>query len=116
LEDTLDCKPDSDIFSTSATLLCTTVLTPDNLPAHLPFHSSTTLLLQITLPFSNHPIPTLVNSSTTDNFIDELLAALTLQHLQRFPTPILLKLFNADPTPARDITHYLETTVTFANG
>ncbi|KAG5718773.1 hypothetical protein E4T56_gene2722 [Termitomyces sp. T112] len=49
------------------------VLTLDNLPARLPSHSSTTLLLCTTLPFSNNSIPTLVNSSIMDNFIDESL-------------------------------------------
>ncbi|KAG5730927.1 hypothetical protein E4T56_gene7069 [Termitomyces sp. T112] len=68
--------PDPNIFSTPATLLRTTILAPDNLPAHLPSHFSTNLLLHTTLPFANHPIPTLVNSGATDNFIDESLAAL----------------------------------------
>ncbi|KAG5726081.1 hypothetical protein E4T56_gene1632 [Termitomyces sp. T112] len=81
LEDALDCGPDPNIFSTLAPLLCTTVFAPDNLPAHLPSHSSTTLLLRITLLFSNNSIPTLVNSSTINNFINEFLAALAPQHL-----------------------------------
>ncbi|KAG5726043.1 hypothetical protein E4T56_gene1252 [Termitomyces sp. T112] len=76
LEDVLDCRPDSNVFSALATLLHAMVLAPDNLPAHLPSHSSTTLLLHTTLPFSNNPIPMLVNSSTIDNFIDESLVAL----------------------------------------
>ncbi|KAG5349752.1 hypothetical protein C0989_002041, partial [Termitomyces sp. Mn162] len=99
-----------------ATLLCTMVFAPDNLSAHFPSHSSTTLLLHTTLPFSNNSVPTLVNSGTTDNFVDKSLAALTPQHLQCLPTPILLKLFNSNPTPARDITHCLETTMIFTNG
>ncbi|KAG5722473.1 hypothetical protein E4T56_gene2878 [Termitomyces sp. T112] len=86
------------------------------LQAHLSSHSSTTLLLRITLPFSDNSIPTLVDSSTTDNFIDKFLAVLASQCLQHLPTPILLKLFNSDTTPARDITHCLEVTMTFANG
>ncbi|KAG5350060.1 hypothetical protein C0989_000421, partial [Termitomyces sp. Mn162] len=110
LKDTLDHRPDPDIFSTPATLLYATVLALNNLPAHLSSYSSTTLLLHITLPFSNHPILTLVDSSTTDNFIDESLVVLTLQHLQHLPTPILLKLFDGNPTPAGDITHCLEMT------
>ncbi|KAG5721337.1 hypothetical protein E4T56_gene13014 [Termitomyces sp. T112] len=73
LEDALDCGPDSNVFSALATLLCATVLAPDNLPAHLPSYSSTTLLL---LPFSDNFVPTLVNSGTMDNFIDEFLVAL----------------------------------------
>ncbi|KAG5348946.1 hypothetical protein C0989_007020 [Termitomyces sp. Mn162] len=77
LEDALDYEPDPDIFSAPATLLCTTILALDNLPAHLPSHSSTNLLLCTTLPFTNNSIPTLVDSSVTDNFIDESLAALT---------------------------------------
>ncbi|KAG5349409.1 hypothetical protein C0989_004081 [Termitomyces sp. Mn162] len=91
------------------------VLTLDNLPAHLPFHSSHTLLCT-TLPSSNNLIPMLIDSNATDNFIDEFLAVLTPQHLQCLPTLILLKLFDSDPTSARDITHCMETTMTFANG
>ncbi|KAG5335183.1 hypothetical protein C0989_001984, partial [Termitomyces sp. Mn162] len=116
LEDALDCGPDPNVFSTPATLLHTTVLTLDNFLAHLPFHSSTTLLLCTTLPFSDNFIPTLVNNSTTDNFIDKSLAALALHLLWHLPTPIPLKLFNGDPTPAGNITHHLETTMTFAKG
>ncbi|KAG5348599.1 hypothetical protein C0989_009602, partial [Termitomyces sp. Mn162] len=97
-------------------LLCTTVLTLDNLPAHLLSHSSTTLLLCTTLPFSNNHIPTLVNSGATNNFINEFLAALTPHLLQHLSASIPLKLFDGDPTPTRDITHCLEMTMTFANG
>ncbi|KAG5723957.1 hypothetical protein E4T56_gene9752 [Termitomyces sp. T112] len=99
-----------------ATLLCTTVLAPDNPPAHLPSHSSTNLLLCTTLPFTNTPVPTLVNSGATDNFVDESLAALAPQPLCRLPALIPLKLFDGDSTPAGDITHCLEMTLTFANG
>ncbi|KAG5349051.1 hypothetical protein C0989_006369 [Termitomyces sp. Mn162] len=88
------------------------VLTPDNLPAHLPSHSSTTLLLCITSPSPT----TLVNSGATDNFIDKSLVMLAPHLLQCLSALILLKLFDGDPAPTRDITHYLETTMTFANG
>ncbi|KAG5726823.1 hypothetical protein E4T56_gene597 [Termitomyces sp. T112] len=115
LEDTLNHEPDPDIFSTPATLLRAMILAPDNLPAHLPSHSSTNLLLCTTLPFTNNPVPTLVNSSATDNFIDEFLAALTPHPLQCLPTLIPLKLFDGDPTPVGDITYCLEMTMTFAN-
>ncbi|KAG5350005.1 hypothetical protein C0989_000742 [Termitomyces sp. Mn162] len=92
------------------------VLAPDNLPAHLTSHTSTTLLLHTTLLFSDNPFSTLVDSSATDNFINESLAVLAPQLLRCLPAPIPLKLFNGDPTPTRDITHCLETTMTFANG
>ncbi|KAG5731844.1 hypothetical protein E4T56_gene13782 [Termitomyces sp. T112] len=92
LEDTLDHGPDPNVFCTLATLLCTTVLTLDNLPAHLPSHSSTILLLCTTLSFSNNSISTLVDSGTMDNFINESLAVLASYHLQCLPTPIPLKL------------------------
>ncbi|KAG5349788.1 hypothetical protein C0989_001872 [Termitomyces sp. Mn162] len=81
LKDVLDHGPDPNIFSTPATLLHAIVLILDNLPAHLPSYSSHTLLLHTTLPFSNNPVPMLVNSGATDNFINESLAALTPQHL-----------------------------------
>ncbi|KAG5726085.1 hypothetical protein E4T56_gene1635 [Termitomyces sp. T112] len=91
------------------------ILAPDNPPAHLPSYSSTNLLLRTTLPFTNKPIPTLVNSGATNNFVDESLAALAPQPLRHLPAPIPLKLFDRDSTPAGDITHCLETTLTFAD-
>ncbi|KAG5337170.1 hypothetical protein C0989_010420 [Termitomyces sp. Mn162] len=116
LEDALDHGPDPDVFSAPATLLHATILTPDSPPVHLPSHSSTNLLLCTTLPFTTNPVPTLVDSGTTDNFINESLAVLTPHPLRHLPAPIPLKLFDGDPTPAGDITHCLETTMTFANG
>ncbi|KAG5331680.1 hypothetical protein C0989_007568 [Termitomyces sp. Mn162] len=116
LEDALDCGPDPNIFSTLATLLHATILALDNLPAHLPSHSSTNLLLYTTLLFADHPVPTLVDSGATDNFIDESLVALAPHPLQCLPASIPLKLFDGDSTPAGDITHCLEITMTFTNG
>ncbi|KAG5350086.1 hypothetical protein C0989_000247 [Termitomyces sp. Mn162] len=108
LEDALDHRPDPNVFSALATLLCAMILALDSPPVHLPSHSSTNLLL--------NPIPTLVNSGATNNFINESLAALAPHPLQCLPTLILLKLFDGDPTRVGDITHCLETTMTFANG
>ncbi|KAG5723577.1 hypothetical protein E4T56_gene18117 [Termitomyces sp. T112] len=121
LEDALDHGPYPNIFSAPATLLRAMILAPDNPPAHLPSHSSTNLLLHTTLPFTDKPVPTLVNSSdephgATNNFVDESLAALAPQPLCCLPAPIPLKLFDGDSTPAGDITHCLETTLTFADG
>ncbi|KAG5735144.1 hypothetical protein E4T56_gene20456 [Termitomyces sp. T112] len=79
------------------------VLAPDNFPAHLPSHSFTTLLFHTTLPFSDNSAPTLVNSGTTDNFINKFLVVLDPQHLQCLSTLILLKLFNSDPTVVLDL-------------
>ncbi|KAG5348883.1 hypothetical protein C0989_007440 [Termitomyces sp. Mn162] len=92
------------------------VLAPDNPPAHFPSHSSTNLLLCTTLPFTDKPVPTLVDSGATNNFIDESLAALAPQPLRHLPAPIPLKLFDGDSTPVGDITHCLETTLTFMDG
>ncbi|KAG5719759.1 hypothetical protein E4T56_gene18535 [Termitomyces sp. T112] len=116
LEDTLDCGPDPDIFSALATLLHATILALDNPPVHLPSHSSTKLLLHTALPFTTNPVATLVDSGATDNFINESLAVLAPHPLRHLPAPIPLKLFDGDPTPAGDITHCLEMTMTFANG
>ncbi|KAG5349373.1 hypothetical protein C0989_004300, partial [Termitomyces sp. Mn162] len=80
--------------------------------AQLPSNSNHTLLYTNLLS-SASSIPTLVDSSATNNFIDKSLAALALQHLQNFSTPILLKLFDGNPLSAEDITHCVETTVTF---
>ncbi|KAG5728526.1 hypothetical protein E4T56_gene19554 [Termitomyces sp. T112] len=110
LEDALDRGPHPDVFSAPATLLRAMMLTPDNPPAHLPSHSSTNLLLCTTLPFTNKPVPTLVNSGATNNFVDESLAALAPQPLRHLPAPIPLKLFDGDSTPVGDITHCLEPT------
>ncbi|KAG5715182.1 hypothetical protein E4T56_gene3096 [Termitomyces sp. T112] len=109
-------RPHPDVFSAPATLLHAMMLAPDNPPAHLPSHSSTNLLLRTTLPFTDKPVPTLVDSSATNNFVDESLAALAPQPLRRLPAPIPLKLFDRDSTPAGDITHCLEMTLTFADG
>ncbi|KAG5725246.1 hypothetical protein E4T56_gene12714 [Termitomyces sp. T112] len=84
------------------------IFSPDTFPAHLSSHSSHTLLLCTTLPFSTNSISILVDSGTTNNFINKSLAALALQHLWSLPTPILLKLFDSDPTPTGDITHYFQ--------
>ncbi|KAG5335370.1 hypothetical protein C0989_001318 [Termitomyces sp. Mn162] len=115
LKDALDCGLDPNVFSALATLLHAIVLALDNLPAHLPSHTSTTLLLHTTLLFSNNLVPTLVDSGAMDNFIDKSLVALAPQSLQHLPTPILLKLFNGNPTSAGDITYCMKTTVIFAN-
>ncbi|KAG5350215.1 hypothetical protein C0989_012073, partial [Termitomyces sp. Mn162] len=81
------------------------ILSPDILPAQLSSPSSHILLLHTIFPFSTNSIPTLVNSSATNNFIDKSLAVLAPQHLQHLPTLILLKLFDGNPTSTRDITH-----------
>ncbi|KAG5735086.1 hypothetical protein E4T56_gene20480 [Termitomyces sp. T112] len=99
LEDALDHGPNPNVISTPATLLRATVLALDNPPAHLPSHSSTNLLLHTTLPFTDKPVPTLVNSGATDNFVDKSLAVLTPQPLCRHPALIPLKLFDGDSTP-----------------
>ncbi|KAG5731836.1 hypothetical protein E4T56_gene12768 [Termitomyces sp. T112] len=50
------------------------VLSPDNFPAHLPSHTSHTLLHCTALPFSANSVPTLVDSGATNDFIDKSLA------------------------------------------
>ncbi|KAG5333542.1 hypothetical protein C0989_005493 [Termitomyces sp. Mn162] len=75
------------------------ILAPDSPPVHLPSHSSTKLLLRTTLPFTDNPVPTLVDSSATNNFINESLVALAPHSLLHLPAPIPLKLFDGDPTP-----------------
>ncbi|KAG5730374.1 hypothetical protein E4T56_gene11599 [Termitomyces sp. T112] len=92
------------------------VFSLDTLPAHLSSHLFHTLLLCTILPFSANSIPTLVDSGTTNNFINKSLVVLAPQYLWCLPTSILLKLFDGDSTSARDITHCVDTTVTFANG
>ncbi|KAG6883654.1 hypothetical protein C0993_004896 [Termitomyces sp. T159_Od127] len=82
---------------------------------HLPSQSSQTLLLHTTLPHSFAPVNTLVNSSATDNFIDKSLATLAAT-FQKLPLPICLTLLDGSSTSAGDITNYMQTTLTFANG
>ncbi|KAG5717928.1 hypothetical protein E4T56_gene1699 [Termitomyces sp. T112] len=105
------------------------VPTPDNLPAYVLSHSSTTLLLHTTLPFSNNPIPILVNSGATDNFIDESMVFSILVNSGTSGTFIssqldlqcnnldkLLKLQLFDGSPAiTGITQYYNNTLTLNN-
>ncbi|KAG5725136.1 hypothetical protein E4T56_gene10241 [Termitomyces sp. T112] len=129
LEDALDHGPDPDVFSAPATL-CATILTLDSPPVHLPSHSSTNLLLRTTLPFTANPVPTLVDSSATNNFIDESLAVfpalvdsgasgtfvsnqLSLRR-NDLNKPLELQLFDRSPTTTR-ITQYHDNTLTLDN-
>ncbi|KAG6882792.1 hypothetical protein C0993_009147 [Termitomyces sp. T159_Od127] len=91
-------------------------LSLDTLSAHLPSQSSQTLLLLCTtLPASSAPVNTLVDSSAIDNFIDEFLAMLAAMP-QRLPLPIHLTLFDGSFISTGDITHRIQTTLTFPNG
>ncbi|KAG6882965.1 hypothetical protein C0993_008472 [Termitomyces sp. T159_Od127] len=83
--------------------------------AHLPSKSSQILLLRTTLPHSSAPNSTLVDSGATNNFIDESLATLAAT-LQKLPLPVCLTLFDGSSTSTSDVTHYMQTTLTFANG
>ncbi|KAG6875363.1 hypothetical protein C0993_009582 [Termitomyces sp. T159_Od127] len=89
-------------------------LSPDTPSAHLPSQSSQTLLLRTTLPHSSAPVSTLVDSGAINNFIDKSLATLAATP-QKLPLPIHLTLFDGSSTSAGDITHYVQTTLTFAN-
>ncbi|KAG6884110.1 hypothetical protein C0993_001364 [Termitomyces sp. T159_Od127] len=89
-------------------------LSPDILSAHLPSQSSQALLLYTTLSSSSTTVNTLVDSGTTDNFIDESLVTLAAMP-QRLPLPICLTLFDGSSTSASNITHYVQTTLTSAN-
>ncbi|KAG6867336.1 hypothetical protein C0993_004224 [Termitomyces sp. T159_Od127] len=60
------------------------------------------------------PVSTLVNSGATDNFINKSPAMLAAMP-QRLPIPIHLTLFNSSSTSAGNITHYVQTTLTFTN-
>ncbi|KAG6863746.1 hypothetical protein C0993_010475 [Termitomyces sp. T159_Od127] len=82
--------------------------------AHFSSRSSQTLYLHTTLPSSPPPINTLVDSGTTNNFINKSLAMLAATPW-RLPIPIRLTLFDGSSTSASDITHYLQTILTFAN-
>ncbi|KAG6882977.1 hypothetical protein C0993_008429 [Termitomyces sp. T159_Od127] len=89
-------------------------LFPDTSLAHLPSQSSQTLLLCTTLPHFSTPVNTLVDSSATNNFIDKSLATLATTP-QKLPLSIYFTLFNGSSTSTDDITHYVQTTLTFAN-
>ncbi|KAG6864476.1 hypothetical protein C0993_008840, partial [Termitomyces sp. T159_Od127] len=90
-------------------------LSLDTPSAHLPSLSSQTLLLHTTLPHSSTLVNTLIDSGATDNFIDEFLATLAATP-QKLPLPIHLTLFDGSSTSTSDITHYVQTTLAFANG
>ncbi|KAG6883099.1 hypothetical protein C0993_007860, partial [Termitomyces sp. T159_Od127] len=113
-KDALNHGLDFNIFSAPATHLCATALSSDTLLAHLPSQSSQTLLLRTTLPSSFPLINTLIDSGTTNNFIDESLAMLAAMPW-KLPIPICFTLFNSSSTSVGDITHYVQTTLTFAN-
>ncbi|KAG6875338.1 hypothetical protein C0993_009691 [Termitomyces sp. T159_Od127] len=87
----------------------------NTLLAHLLSQSSQTVLFHTTLHSFSASVNTLVDSDATNNFIDKSLAALTAR-LQRLPIPICLTLFNSSSTSTGDITHYVQTILTFANG
>ncbi|KAG6863756.1 hypothetical protein C0993_010457 [Termitomyces sp. T159_Od127] len=90
-------------------------LSPDTPSAHLPSQSSQTFLLHTTLPHSFASVSTLIDSSATDNFIDKSLATLVATP-QKLPLPIHLTLFDSSSTSTGDITHYVQITLSFANG
>ncbi|KAG6867428.1 hypothetical protein C0993_002859 [Termitomyces sp. T159_Od127] len=114
-KDALNCGPDFNVFSALATHLRTMALSLDTPLAHLPSQSSQILLLHTTLPHFSTLVNTLVDSGATDNFIDESLATLAATP-QKLPLSIHLTLFNGSSTSTDDITHYMQTTLTFANG
>ncbi|KAG6884313.1 hypothetical protein C0993_012214 [Termitomyces sp. T159_Od127] len=114
LEDALNHGPDFNIFSTPATLLHATALSPNTLSAHIPSQFSQTLLLHTTLPSSSSSVNTLVNSGAANNFIDKSLAMLAAMP-QRLLIPIHLTLFDGSSTSVSDITHYVQITLTFTN-
>ncbi|KAG6881950.1 hypothetical protein C0993_012427, partial [Termitomyces sp. T159_Od127] len=113
-KDALNRRPDFNVFSAPATHLCATALSPDTPLAHLPSQSSQILLLHTILSHSSTPVSTLVDSGATNNFIDESLATLATTP-QKLLLPIHLTLFDGSSTSASDITHYVQTTLTFAN-
>ncbi|KAG6867309.1 hypothetical protein C0993_004619, partial [Termitomyces sp. T159_Od127] len=85
-------------------------LSLDTLSAHFPSQSSQTLLLHTTLP-----VNTLLNSSATNNFINKSMAMFAAMPW-RLPISICLTLFDGSSTSASDITHYMQTALTFVNG
>ncbi|KAG6877185.1 hypothetical protein C0993_009533 [Termitomyces sp. T159_Od127] len=87
----------------------------DTVLAHLTSQSSKTLLFCTILRSSSAPVNTLINSSATNNFINESLVMLAAMP-QRLLIPIYLILFDSSSTSIGDITHYMQTTLTFANG
>ncbi|KAG6899326.1 hypothetical protein C0993_011203 [Termitomyces sp. T159_Od127] len=76
------------------------------LPDPSPPHHPPTLL---------HPGQSLIDSGATNNFINESLATLVATP-QKLPLPIRLTLFNGSSTSTSNITHYMQTTLAFANG
>ncbi|KAG6899679.1 hypothetical protein C0993_007990 [Termitomyces sp. T159_Od127] len=66
------------------------------------------------VPHSSTSVNTLVDSGATDNFINKFLATLAATPW-KLPLPICLTLFNGSSTSTSNITHYVQTTLTFAN-
>ncbi|KAG6876688.1 hypothetical protein C0993_001199 [Termitomyces sp. T159_Od127] len=105
---------DFNVFSALATHSHATALSPDTPSAHLPSQSSQTLFLCTTLPHSSTPVNTLVDSSATNNFVDKSLATLAATS-QKLLLSIHLTLFDGSSTSTSNITHYVQTTLTFLN-
>ena len=84
-----------------------------NLHAVLTSWSLTSFIVNLHLPTIWHPIPTLIESGATSNFIDSNLTFQAQLIYLSLQSPIALSLFDGKPTTSGFIHNYVETKIIF---
>src|SRR3977135_673305 len=75
--------------------------------------SDVSFIVHITLPDHPDPVPTLIDSGATSNFIDAQLATRIPTTRQSLTQPIALCLFDGKPATSGFIHEYIKTTISF---
>src|SRR5882724_4511618 len=78
-------------------------------------HSEVSFLISLTLPGLSDPVPALIDSGATSNFLDSSLATLPTFVLEPLDRPITLCLFDGEPATAGFIHESVNITVSFAD-
>ena len=86
-----------------------------SLHATLTSQSETSFLVSLQIPSIPNPIPTLIDSSATSNFIDSTLATMSIFVPAVLAQPITLCLFDGKPAMSRFIHQLISTTVHFSD-
>jgi len=84
-----------------------------NIYAVLTSQSQTSFIVNLHLPMISDPIPTLVDSGATSNFIDSKLTSQAQLIRSSLPSLIALSLFDGKPTTCGFIHDYVKTKITF---
>jgi len=86
-----------------------------SLHATLTSQSEMLFLVSLRIPGIPDPIPTVIDSGETSNFIDSTLATMSIFVPAALAQPITLCLFNSKPTTSGFIHHLISTTVHFSD-